>query len=60
MAKLTHFNQRGEVHMVDVGDKPVTRRVAIAEGTIIMQPETLDLILLGKHKKGDHERVDHT
>jgi cyclic pyranopterin phosphate synthase len=53
MAKLTHFNQRGEVHMVDVGDKPVTRRVAIAEGTIIMQPETLDLILLGKHKKGD-------
>ena len=53
MAKLTHFNQQGEAHMVDVGDKPVSHRVAIAEGTIHMQPETLDLILQGKHKKGD-------
>ncbi len=39
--------------MVDVGDKPVSHRVAVAEGTIHMQPETLDLILQGKHKKGD-------
>ena len=39
--------------MVDVGDKPVSHRIAIAEGTIHMQPETLDLILQGKHKKGD-------
>lgn len=53
MAKLTHFNPQGEAHMVDVGDKPVTRRIAIAAGTISMQPETLDLILQGKHKKGD-------
>ena len=53
MAKLTHFNQQGEAHMVDVGDKPVTHRVAVAEGTIHMRPETLDLILEGKHKKGD-------
>lgn len=39
--------------MVDVGDKPVSHRIAVAEGTIHMQPETLDLILQGKHKKGD-------
>jgi cyclic pyranopterin phosphate synthase len=53
MAKLTHFNQQGEAHMVDVGDKPVSQRIAIAEGTIHMQAETLKLILQGKHKKGD-------
>lgn len=53
MAKLTHFNQQGEAHMVDVGDKPVSHRIAVAEGTIHMQTETLDLILQGKHKKGD-------
>ena len=53
MAKLTHFNQHGEAHMVNVGDKPVSHRVAVAEGMIHMQPETLDLILQGKHKKGD-------
>ena len=53
MTKLTHFNQQGEAHMVDVGDKPVAHRVAVAEGTVHMRPETLDLILKGKHKKGD-------
>ena len=53
MAKLTHFNQQGEAHMVDVGDKPVSHRVAVAEGTIHMQAETLDMILQGGHKKGD-------
>jgi len=53
MAKLTHFNQHGEAHMVDVGEKPVTQRIAVAEGTIHLQSETLDLILQGKHKKGD-------
>jgi len=53
MSKLTHFNNSGEAHMVDVGDKPVTRRVAIAEGRISMQPETLALILKGEAKKGD-------
>ena len=53
MAKLTHFNKQGEAHIVDVGDKPVSHRVAVAEGMIRMQPGTLDLILQGKHKKGD-------
>jgi len=53
MSKLTHFNSRGEAHMVDVGDKPETRRVAVAEGRIEMNPETLALIIEGGHKKGD-------
>ena len=53
MSKLTHFNQAGEAHMVDVGAKPVTERIAITEGFIEMQPETLKLILEGSHKKGD-------
>jgi len=51
--QLNHFNQRGEAHMVDVGDKSVTQRCAIAEGTIRMQTETLQRIINGKHKKGD-------
>ncbi len=53
MPKLTHFNAQGEAHMVDVGDKPATKRRAVAEGYIDMQPETLNLILKGDHKKGD-------
>jgi cyclic pyranopterin phosphate synthase len=53
MSKLTHFNQAGEAHMVDIGEKASTARRAIAGGRIVMQPETLDLILQGKHKKGD-------
>ena len=53
MAKLTHLNPKGEAHMVDVGDKPVTAREAVAEGWIRMQPETLRLVLEGGHKKGD-------
>ena len=52
-SKLTHFNPAGEAHMVDVGDKAVTQRVAVAEGRIIMQPETLRLIVSGQHGKGD-------
>ncbi len=51
--QLNHFNQRGEAHMVDVGDKNVTQRAAIAEGSIKMQPETLQRIVQGEHKKGD-------
>lgn len=51
--KLTHLNARGEAHMVDVGTKDVTVREAVAEGHILMQPETLRLILEGGHKKGD-------
>jgi cyclic pyranopterin monophosphate synthase len=53
MVKLTHLNEAGEAHMVDVGDKPVTRRLAIAEGRIYMQPQTLQMIISGSHKKGD-------
>lgn len=50
---LTHFNAAGEAHMVDVGDKAHTNRVAITEGFISLQPATLELILQGGHKKGD-------
>jgi cyclic pyranopterin phosphate synthase len=53
MAKLTHINERGDAHMVDVGDKAATARRAVAEGTILMQPETLALVLSGNNKKGD-------
>ncbi len=53
MTELTHFNPSGEAHMVDVGDKAVTRRRAVAEGTIRMEPATLALIQAGGHKKGD-------
>lgn len=53
MSDLTHFNAQGEAHMVDVGDKQHTHRVAIAAGEINMLPETLALISSGTHKKGD-------
>ena len=53
MTELTHFNQSGEAHMVDVGEKSITQRTAITEGYIEMQPETLALITTGQHKKGD-------
>jgi cyclic pyranopterin phosphate synthase len=53
MSELSHFNQSGEAHMVDVGHKNTTHRVAIASGHIKMQPETLAKILEGTHKKGD-------
>ena len=51
--QLNHFNQRGEAHMVDVGDKNVTQRCAVAEGFIQMQGETLQRIIQGENKKGD-------
>lgn len=50
---LTHFNASGEAHMVDVGTKAVTQREAIAEGRIVMLPDTLARIMQGSHKKGD-------
>ncbi len=53
MSGLTHFDASGEAHMVDVGDKAETRRVAIARGSIVMLPETLALVRDGKAKKGD-------
>lgn len=51
--KLTHLDASGAANMVDVGDKAVTSREAVAEGRIVMKPETLALILEGKAKKGD-------
>ncbi len=53
MTKLTHFNKSGETHMVDVGEKETTHRVAVTEGWIRMKSETLDTIRAGGHKKGD-------
>ncbi len=53
MNPLTHFDAAGEAHMVDVGDKPVTHRVAVAAGRIRMSPLTLDLVRAGTTKKGD-------
>jgi len=52
-AHFTHFDAGGQAHMVDVGDKAVTRRVARAGGRIVMQPATLALIRSGSAKKGD-------
>jgi len=53
MTKLTHFNQSGEAHMVDVGEKATTQRTAVTSGYIEMQASTLALIESGEHKKGD-------
>ena len=50
---LTHLNAAGEAHMVDVGAKAVSARVAIAEAWVRMQSATLDLIAHGGHAKGD-------
>src|SRR5215471_15763665 len=51
--KFSHFDASGQAHMVDVGEKPETLRVARASGTIAMAPGTLKLILAGGAKKGD-------
>ena len=53
MNKLTHFDASGQAHMVNVGDKPNTHRIAIATGKITMLPETFSMIQAGTHKKGD-------
>ena len=53
MSKLTHFNRQGDAHMVDVGGKAASHRLAIAEGKISMLAGTLKLIITGEHKKGD-------
>jgi len=53
MNDLTHFNQQGDAHMVDVGDKVVSHRIAIASGEIRMLPQTLVMLTAGSHKKGD-------
>jgi cyclic pyranopterin phosphate synthase len=53
MSELTHIDARGEARMVDVSDKAVTLRTAVAEGCVRMRPETLALIRAGDAKKGD-------
>lgn len=51
--KLTHFDDAGQAHMVDVSSKEITDRTAIATGQVIMEPATLALVLEGTAKKGD-------
>ena len=53
MNKLTHFDEKGNARMVNVGEKPETLRVAIARGQVIAKPETLQLIAEQRIKKGD-------
>ena len=53
MSGLTHFNAAGEAHMVDVGGKAETHRIAVADGFIAMQQRTLELVASGGHRKGD-------
>jgi len=53
MSSLTHFDAQGQAHMVDVGAKPSTHRIAVAEGRITMKPETLAIVQAGTAKKGD-------
>ena len=50
---LTHIDAKGEARMVDVSEKAVTSRIAVAEGAVVMQKATLDLIVSGNAKKGD-------
>ena len=53
MSDLTHFDELGQAHMVDVSDKDITSRIATAKGRVIMQPNTLQQIVQGSAKKGD-------
>lgn len=53
MSELTHLGSSGEANMVDVGAKAETERTAVAEGLVLMQPETLAIIMEGNAKKGD-------
>ena len=53
MTKLSHLDEQGRARMVDVSEKDITSRIAIARGTIHMRPETLALILEDKIEKGD-------
>ena len=50
---LTHIGSSGEARMVDVSDKSVTERIAVAEGCVLMSKATLDLVVSGNAKKGD-------
>jgi cyclic pyranopterin phosphate synthase len=53
MGDLTHFDSNGQAHMVDVGDKSETHRVAVATGRVVMLPATLEVVRAGTSKKGD-------
>ena len=53
MAEFTHFDSEGNTHMVDVGNKADTKRIAVVKGHVKMQPETLAMITDGSAKKGD-------
>lgn len=53
MSELTHFDEHGRAHMVDVGAKDVTDRVAVASGRVTMEPATLQLVIDGTAGKGD-------
>jgi cyclic pyranopterin phosphate synthase len=52
-SRLTHFDRRGAAHMVDVGEKASTHRVAVAAGRIAMKPATFRLVAQGRARKGD-------
>jgi len=53
MGKLSHMDSQGNAKMVDVGDKPLSQRFAIARGCVRVAPNTLQLITKGGHRKGD-------
>jgi cyclic pyranopterin phosphate synthase len=53
MKKLTHIDERGNAHMVNVGTKPDTERIAVAKGEVLLKAETVELIKQGLMKKGD-------
>ncbi|WP_444998475.1 cyclic pyranopterin monophosphate synthase MoaC [Aliikangiella sp. IMCC44359] len=53
MTHFTHLNEKGEAQMVDVTEKEFSQRIAVASGIVQMQPNTLKMIIEGKHKKGD-------
>ncbi len=53
MSRLSHLDSQGQAHMVDVGDKAETARIAVAEGSVVMQVETLAIVRAGDAKKGD-------
>ena len=55
--KLTHLGTRGEAHMVDVSAKPATERVAVAEGRVLMQAKTLDIVR--KRQRQKRRRARH-
>jgi len=53
MPGLSHFDEKGDAHMVDISDKAVTDRIACASGRVKMLPQTLDIVINGQAKKGD-------